>query len=143
RRGVPSVAAKVIERPPGGPAVVRLPGEVGALKDEVGLTAVSNDEHNVGFSFRVERSQLPEIDPADPILRDRKCDGRSPVALDESVRAVRGSWWWLACERSFAEHEASAFAAVVAKTIEVDLKLRSRVSADVDRESFARLDAGL
>src|SRR5207253_264470 len=60
--GVPPVPLPVVERPPGGPAVVRLPGQVGALEEQVGRAggwSGSRTPRSPGGACRARRAPPP------------------------------------------------------------------------------------
>ena len=58
-------------------------------------------------------------------------------AFDEGVLAILGRCLGRTCERSLTDHETPAFAPVITKAIEVDLKLRRRIRTDEHGECFA------
>src|SRR5439155_17493407 len=78
---VPDLLAIVVEGELARPAVVSLPGVGAALEEEVGAAPVGDDERDVALPAPVLRRQLPEIDAAGPVVRDRDLNRGLPSAL--------------------------------------------------------------
>ena len=102
-----------VEREVVRPAVVGLPGIVGALEQDVGRAIVADDEDDVALPVRLgvpfdDRREPPEIDAAEPVGGNRQTDGRLPPALVQVLGAGRGDRLGLALERAERRHEPRA-----------------------------------
>ena len=84
RAPVPLLLAVVVERELAGPAVVGVPGGVGALEQEVGPAVVADDEDDVALQPLALGRELAEVDAAGPVVGDRQRDGTAP-------RRIRGA----------------------------------------------------
>jgi hypothetical protein len=140
---VPPVALVIIQAAPRGPAIVRLPRHVRALEEKVRLALIANDEDDVSLGLRRGDLEFAEIDATRPILRNLQFVAHVPFAFDERLLSIIGSRLRLACEPARAMHQASAFAAVVAHAIKIDLERRRRFRADEDLQRLACFDARL
>ena len=92
RRRAPALLLPVVERPPRGPAVVGLPGEVGHLEHQVGLAIVADDPDDVALVAGLLVGQLAEIDAAQPVGRNRDLERRAPACLHQLLVAFDGLW---------------------------------------------------
>ena len=73
------------------PAVVGLPGVVGALEQDVGRAVVADDEDDVALPVGLdvgvdERRQPAEVDAAGPVVGNRQRGRRLPPALVQVLR---------------------------------------------------------
>src|SRR5207245_1401973 len=69
RPPIPFFLAIVVKGELAGPAVVSLPGGVGALKNEIGLSVIANDKDEIALQPFPFCGQLAHVNPTEPIAR--------------------------------------------------------------------------
>ena len=139
---VPLVLAVVVERELGGPAVVGLPGVVGALEQVARLALIADNEDDVALDALLELGELGHVDAADPILGDQQLGTRLPLAEAIPLRSHLGVGLGATFERAHVTHESTGLPAVKAHAVDVDGEVRRRIGADVEGQVLARTDAG-
>jgi hypothetical protein len=136
-----------VDRVMTGPAVVGLPGVVGALDEHVRGAVVRDHEHDialpVGRALRVlgPGGEPAQVDAARPVGRDGQARGGLPSALVEVLRAGLRHGLGLALEGAQALHEPGARPAVVPHAEDLDLEPPRRVGRDHQVDHLARLHA--
>jgi len=137
---VPLVLAVVVERELGGPAVVGLPGVVGALEQVARLALIADDEDDVALEAFLELGELGHVDAADPILRDQQLGARLPLAEAFAFRTDLRIGLDATFERAHVAHESPGLPAVETHSVNVDGEVRRWVGADVEGQVLARAD---
>src|ERR1043166_154051 len=139
---IPWIIAIVVQGELAGPAIISLPGRVRTLKDQARIPVVAHDENNVALPAFALGGELSEINPAQPIGRNRQPRAGLPVTIahplltDGRVRLGHSLEW---AKRQLV---VSAFAAVVAHAVDVDCERRWRIGAHVKADALARANAG-
>ena len=139
---VPLLLAIVVKRELAGPAVVSLPGRIGALKDEVGSALIAHDKDDVALKFFAFGGELAEIHTARPVGRNHQCCAWFPLAFAQPFRANRRIRLNGASVRAKVEHVASARAGVIAHSVNIDCESRCGIGADMEGNLFAGAQAG-
>ena len=139
---VPLVFAVVVERKLRRPAVVGLPGVVGALEQVARLALIADDEDDVALDALLELGELGHVDAADPILRDQQLGTRLPLAEAIPLRPDLGIGLDATFERAHVAHESTGLPAVETHAVDVDGEVRRRIGADVEGQVLARANAG-
>src|SRR5207245_10443405 len=78
---IPLLLAVIVEGELAGPAVIRLPGGVGALKDQIGAAIIADDEDEVALKLFTFSGEFAEIDPARPVRRNHQLCARFPLTF--------------------------------------------------------------
>ena len=127
------------------PAVVRLPGVVAALEEDVGGAVVADDEDDVALPVRCStlsgiRGEPAEIDAAGPVGGNLQFRRGLPAAFAQ--RRVRSAGPAASSlKRAEGRHETRAASAIIAHAKDFDLKSARRVGADHDLKRLAGFDA--
>src|SRR5262249_52012564 len=143
RAPVPFFLAVVVERELAGPSVVGVPGGVGDLEEEVRLAVVADDEDDIALKPLARGGELPQVDAAGPVGRDRERCAGLPGALPQPLGPDRRIGLDLARDRPELLHQPAAVALVIAHPVELQAERRGRIGADVDRDRLAGPDARL
>ena len=138
---VPLVLAVVIQRELGGPAVVGLPGIVGALEQVARLALIADDEDDVALEAFLELGEFGHVDAADPILREKQLGTGLPLAEAFAFRTDLRIGLDATFERAHVAHESPGLPAVKTHSVDVDGEVRRRIGADVEGQVLARTDA--
>src|ERR1041385_869088 len=122
------------------PAVIGLPRKVGGLKNYVRPALITHNENDIPLPPFEQARQFSQINPAKPIIGNRKTGGGFPLRIAEPV----GTNCWLGLRTSLARpkflYESPACPAIKAHPINLDRELRFRICAYENVQRFSRLD---
>src|SRR5262249_39123358 len=85
---MPFIVLIIVERAPCRPAIIGLPGQVAALKQKIGRPVVTYNKDKIRLVSAFQRGQFAQIDPTQPILRNRNQKTLLPAALYNVMRPV-------------------------------------------------------
>src|SRR5690606_13142323 len=111
---VPPIRFPVIQRTPGRPAVVRLPGEVRALKQEIGIPVITDNKDDMALPPSRERGEFAEIDTTDPVGRDLQCEVGLPLTFYQVFLSVFRGRLSSSGKRSQVLHQTSTLPSIIA-----------------------------
>ena len=130
-----------INRVVSGPTIVGAPRQFAALKQEIAGAVIAHDEDDVALNVLLLRSQLSQVDAAQPILGDLEFHGRIPIAVPHIVFAHRRVYLSLALEGVETFHQPRTITVVITSTENLQLKIGDRIRADHDAQLLTRTHA--
>ena len=141
RSPVPNFFTIIIERKLAWPAIVSLPGRVGALEQKIRASVIAHDEDHVALPAFHFSSEFAEINSAQPVLGDFERGARLPPTFAQTVLCLRRVRLHPAFERSKAQDVSAARAAIKPHAIQVDSERRGGTCADMKANPFTGTEA--
>src|SRR5207302_6526873 len=118
------------------PAIVSLPRDIRALKNDVCWPVVTNNEGDVTLHSVRQSPEFPNVNPAHPIFGDNYGRTGFPLALAQAIPPYRRFRLRPPLKWTELPHQTPAGSPVKSRPVQLDGKFRCRFRADIHVQPF-------